>query len=529
MSDAAGTSLLRRWFSVSPRADRWERIGLGGALLIYFSVGLLSLVTLPPYHPIDEGRHMGYAMALGEGRIPHVLDPIDTQKLQIETFRGTNIQAAAAHPPLYHALVAYPLKLAIARGDAAMGVRFARVLSLLFGGLTLVFAFRLLRRLAPERPHVAIAGVAFVGSLPVYVNACSIGYNDGLAVLAAVAALDASFGIVTRGFTWRRYLFCALWLCAASLTRLTCFLAAFGAVATVGLAPLLDRSASVPRRLLVGAARAFGLVALAVAASGWFYVRNYLTYGDITASSALLDRLNRQERGLFRAFFSWRWLDLFEHYWVRIVGGVNLWGTSLLFARALLIVAAISLVIVAVLRRHELRRAFVPSELMIMRAGALVLTLGTVIPVLLFFAKGGFLTPRYIMPASWVEFGVVALALSWTVRPWLTQGTVVLLGFMSFLTLEVYATKVFDDVPFAGGLSPRLKPDDFGIVVGLRSQGFPLPEYWFVVGLVAMVAGLMLVLHAVSASYLRAGLRRAAAGTPDEVNQAGGTSASVTS
>jgi hypothetical protein len=138
---------------------------------------------------------------------------------------------------------------------------------------------------------------------------------------------------------------------------------------------------------------------------------------------------------------------------------------------------------------------------------ALTLTLGTVGPVIYFFSKGGFLPPRYIMPAAWAEFGLAAVALSWPKKPWLTQATVMILAIVSFMTFETYANKIFDTVLYAGGMDPDLKPDDFGIVTGLRSQGFPFPEYWFVLSLIALVTGVMLVMRAVAETYRPAGFR----------------------
>jgi len=121
------------------------RAPLVGALLMVLANATTHMLMLPPFYAVDEGRHLGYAVAIANGCIPHVLEQIDPASIGSTEIKGTNIQAAAAHPPLYHAIVGVPFKKAVESGRVALGVRFARAISIVFGLAAVLMAWRILR------------------------------------------------------------------------------------------------------------------------------------------------------------------------------------------------------------------------------------------------------------------------------------------------------------------------------------------------------------------------------------------------
>jgi hypothetical protein len=183
-----------------------------------------------------------------------VLEPRDARHRTIWT---------AYHPPLFYALAAVPLRAGIDSGHARMGFLGARLLSAGLAALGLALVAYVALLLAPGRPQLAVAAAGLVALLPSFISISARVYNDSLAFLTATAALAAAVFVV----------------CGPSATRLA------AVAVTAGLAALTRASGL----LVVGGT--------ALALAGWFYWRNRSLYGDITASTALLERFGRSPKG----------------------------------------------------------------------------------------------------------------------------------------------------------------------------------------------------------------------------------------
>lgn len=233
------------------------RVGVGGALLVFLTLAALWVDNVPTYRPPDEASHVGYARELSHGRLPTIDSLIpsdgDPRLARVLSARDARHQTiwTANHPPLFYALAAVPLRAGIDSGHPGMGMQVARLLSVGLSVLGLVALAYMALLLAPGRPQLAVAAVGLVALLPSFVSISARVYNDSLAFLTSTAGLAAAAVFVVRG-----------------LRRLG------RAVAGAGLV---------------------GGMALAVA--GWFYWRNRALYGDLTASTALLDRFGRSPKG----------------------------------------------------------------------------------------------------------------------------------------------------------------------------------------------------------------------------------------
>ena len=414
--------------------------GLVGVVLVFSAAGSLNLWAMPLLSPNDEARHMGYALALAEGRIPDVLEPIDLEATKLGYLRGTNLQAAAAHPPLYHALIALPLAKAAEADRIDLGIRFARGLSLLFGVLSVLYVHRLIRLLFPATPHMALATAAMVATFPVYVASSSIGYSDSIGTLTFVATLASCVEVAVRGFTARRYLVACLWFALASLSRLPILVAVTPALLVLGASGLASTQGPLNRaiRILIPP---LGPLTLAAAASGWFYALNISRYGDPSAASALLAHLERIPVPLTELLISSDWQRMFEYQWAAVVAAPRKYAFGSHYARGLLWLALGGGVVLAVRRFRDRSRPRprLPIELTASRVIAAVCVVASVALLFLFRSKGGTYTARYAMPFAWAIGLGVAAALSWPRRPLLLQLIVAANVFLLFTTMEQYA------------------------------------------------------------------------------------------
>jgi hypothetical protein len=380
-----------------------------------------------------------------------------------------------------------------------VAVRSARTVSIAFGLLSIFMMWRLLRTLLPRRGDLVAMSMGAVACLPIFTFATSVAYNDALAMLGVTGVLASTASAAVSGFRRRLYLECALWMCVAGLTRMTAMLATLpAALAWIWVA----RNADIAPRLsprwrgLLGCA---GLYAATALTSGWFYVRSFLLYGDPTAASALLDRLKRVPHGYFRAFVE-RPGVLFEQQWTRIVGGVFLPASSERYAHTLMILSGVGLLILAIRWVRSRPRPLPEGPARIAWAAALGAAAVNVGLVLAFHAKGGDVTPRYILAFFWLQMLVLFVAMTWPRGPYLAAGLLFSMALMHFLIMEAYASEQVGNVLMAGA-EERRRGTDFAVAVGIRRSGVPHPEIFFVGWLALFTAGFTMVIREVLRSY----------------------------
>ena len=214
----------RHWLTrvLGPLAPSVLR-GLVGVLVLFVSICGLHVLGVPPFAPLDEPRHIAYAIEVAEGKLPDVRDKVQLKKLHVRRIKGTNMMAAAAHPPFYYVLVGWPLKWSSESGDLAWGTRVSRAITVILGAAGLIYAYLAAALLVPRARSVALLGTAFCALMPAFDNVSSLVHNDSLAFLTTSALLHATLLVLLRGATVRSLVLVSVWaaLAAVSYTHLT--------------------------------------------------------------------------------------------------------------------------------------------------------------------------------------------------------------------------------------------------------------------------------------------------------------------
>ncbi|MBG6097583.1 phospholipid carrier-dependent glycosyltransferase [Nocardioides luteus] len=387
-------------------------------LVAFFALSLSSYVALTrslQYQTRDEGPNAGYAVELASGRLPTIDTPVTTDARRYpQVVEGLKTMVdephrhiwTANHPPLYY-LMSLPFVAAAGALDAPqvmiVGMRMINAVgSALCVLLVGLIAFEVTRRAA-----TAFLATGISASCAVLVTAGGHIANDGVAVAASSLTLLATIRILNRGLSARRLALVALAGAAAAgakapgvLTVVLC-----GTAIAVGLL-LQDRSRRGVVRALVGAAVATGVPGLA---TGWFYVRNIVLYGDPTATGALLEKFDREPNGTW-----WQvltdgslWLDWYERLWVPLLA-----GGYVVVADLLAVVAAIGLLVLVVRRARTGSTGQTwarPGWLLLAVHAAVVL-----VNLVGFVAGGGNPNDRYLLPlmpllATVLAVGVMAV------------------------------------------------------------------------------------------------------------------------
>ncbi|MFD7077453.1 phospholipid carrier-dependent glycosyltransferase [Nocardioides sp. NPDC059952] len=395
-----------------------KRLLAAMVLVAFFALSLSSYVALTralQYQTRDEGPNAGYAVELASGRLPTIDTPVTTDARrypQVVEGLGTMVDEphrhiwTANHPPLYY-LISLPFVAAAEALDApqvmVVGMRLVNAVgSALCVLLVGLIAFEVTRRAA-----VAFLATGISASCAVLVSAGGHIANDGVAVAASSLTLLATIRILNRGLSPGRLTLVALAGAAAAGAKAPGVLTVVLCGAAIAVALLLrDHTRRGVVRALAASAVATGVPALA---TGWFYVRNIVLYGDPTATAALLDKFDREPNGTW-----WQivtdgslWVDWYERLWVPLLA-----EGYVVVGDVLAVVAAAGLLVLVVRRRIA-----GPPDQPSSGAGWLLLTVHAVLVLanlVGFVAGGGNPNDRYLMPlmpllATALAVGVMAL------------------------------------------------------------------------------------------------------------------------
>lgn len=387
-------------------------------LVAIFALSLSSYVALTralQYQTRDEGPNAGYAVELASGRLPTIDTPVTTDARrypQVVEGLGTMVDEphrhiwTANHPPLYY-LMSLPFVAAAGALDAPQVMIVGMRLINAVGTALCVLLVGLIAFEVTRREAVAFLATGISASCAVLVTAGGHIANDGVAVAASSLTLLATIRILNRGLSPGRLALVALAGAAAAGAKAPGVLTVVLCGAAIAVALLLrDHSRRGVLRALGASAVATGVPALA---TGWFYVRNIVLYGDPTATDALLDKFDREPNGTW-----WQvvtdgslWKDWYERLWVPLL------AEGYVVVVDVLAVVAVAGLLVLLVRRRIAGPADQPSS----AAGWLLLTVhAAVILVNLvgFVAGGGNPNDRYLMPlmpllATALAVGVIAL------------------------------------------------------------------------------------------------------------------------
>ncbi|HXK18629.1 MAG TPA: hypothetical protein VNG33_12540, partial [Polyangiaceae bacterium] len=193
--------------------------GLLGVLLVFVALGTIHLFAIPPFAPLDEPRHIAYAIEIGEGHLADVRDKVQLQKLHVRRIQGTHMMAAAAHPPLYYLFVCLPLKWSSQSGDLTWGTWVSRGVTLLLGIFGLAYAYLAARLIVPLKRSLALSATAFCALMPAFDNVSALVHNDSLAFLTTSALFHAVLVVVLQGPKRAALVSVGVWASLAAATR----------------------------------------------------------------------------------------------------------------------------------------------------------------------------------------------------------------------------------------------------------------------------------------------------------------------
>lgn len=271
-----------------------------GILLFY---GLLTLgyaIANPAFEAPDENHHFYTAQAIAEnGKLPVAGENAARQE--------------AAQPPLYYSLLAvvmlqidesislqinpyaqlgqidgnpnlYVHEPGWQQGETA--VRLLRSISLILGGISLIFIYKAGLLLWPEYPGRALLAMALVAFLPQYNFLHASISNDPLMICISTIVVWQVFQLCLDAVSHKRLFLLGLSLGAALLTKTAGLLLLLWVSGVFGWwlwrANKADRFTAVRDFILLTLLPAFLM-------SGWMFWRNWTLYGDITATNVFIE------------------------------------------------------------------------------------------------------------------------------------------------------------------------------------------------------------------------------------------------
>jgi len=295
-------------------------------LLGYLLLAVAFSVAAPMYEAPDEIQHVFYVKHLADGKGMPVLDVVSGRYWHEEGFPPRpyeNIWSQeGGQPPLYYAVGAMltaGIDTSGAESDLTLNphanigepllpgnknrtvhstsedwpwqgmpaaVHILRLYSILLGLGTVYFTYRLTRLVLPNRPALALATTAFVAFLPQFLFISAAVSNDNLIIFLSTLML----WLLVRTFgndlgntpSWRQAVVLGIVLGLALLSKLSSLNLLLLTMGVFALHALFTRRWRSTIRLLL-------ITMLVVAAlGGWWYVRNWLLYGDVTALGPFL-------------------------------------------------------------------------------------------------------------------------------------------------------------------------------------------------------------------------------------------------
>lgn len=318
--------------------------------IMFFGFSLHIALATPPLWNADERPHAAYALDLLSGSLPTIDTPVtfDPQRYpqiaaSLEGVDLLDVDGAgpqrldiwtANHPPLYYVVSAPFVGIADAIGEPGAGLLAMRMINAMGMALTIVLIGLLARELVPSRPAVPRLAAVVATSCSTVAYIGGFIFNDGPALAASTLTLLLGVRMLRHGPTRK-----LLWQAAIAGTAAASFrvpgvvaVATCAAMTAVAVA-VHERTPDRRRKAIRAGIFVGGLPALVI---GWFYLRNLVLYGDVTATDALLGKFERETVGTVTdvATDGDLYLKQIEGLWVR--GGTNLaWLPYLVVAAAL--------------------------------------------------------------------------------------------------------------------------------------------------------------------------------------------------
>jgi hypothetical protein len=323
-----------------------QRLAVVGLLALFLLLATLYNVTSAPFDAPDEIGHFYYVVYLLQNRRLPVV-PGDEPP--------PNYEQEGIQPPLYYASAALfvralsaPLRLDLEDADAPLDVnphsvcarpgarynvsyqahdprqeRFpyrgrvrvlhtVRLWSSLLGIATITGVFAAVRLAFPDVPPAAWLAACLTALNPEFLFTAGSANNDNLVTALTTWGVYLMLRLLRDGLRWSHTLVLGLVTCLAALSKLSGALLLPLALVAIPLAGALRRPKPPKRSLPVP--EWSSVIFLFAAITGWWFLRNWTLYGDLTGTRPMLEMLAvrkemsmgtliRELPGLFRSWW----------------------------------------------------------------------------------------------------------------------------------------------------------------------------------------------------------------------------------
>lgn len=191
--------------ALKPKLSESKAI-LTAIIAIYLVLAVAYASTIPKWNAPDEPSHYNYVKNIAEhGQLP-ILKQGDydfgyLEKLKAARFPDgmsiDSIRYESHQPPLYY-LLATPIFWATTALPVNSQVIALRLLSALFGALTILVGYRALRLAFGNDSLVPVASAAFIASVPMYIHLTAAINNDSLANLLLSVVLLGGVSVLVQ-------------------------------------------------------------------------------------------------------------------------------------------------------------------------------------------------------------------------------------------------------------------------------------------------------------------------------------------
>lgn len=474
-------------------------IGLIGVLIAFVSIATLFALQQPPFVGADEKAHLAYAHVVADGSLPTIderqpvpmwADQWMSEVIYTQLDQNRTVWVAN-HPPLFYASVAPLIWFSDITHPADGGLLMLRLANIAYGAVGILFTYAIAKELT-QSARLALLSAAAAAMVTQLHAALSLGMSDGLTYAAGAAVTWAGLRCLRRGTTRSNLALLAGTTAVAAGARAVTMLVAFSVVFVVAAFELRtprlasrERWRSALRVCVIG-------VAPAVLLFGWFYIRNIVLYGDIGASSYLLERFYREPNGsLIAQVFD---ADLWRALWFRSMSPFTYRGPRPPWMLLTAAVAVGGLVVAVVTRRtgdHDAEEQHLP----IARRSVFLLLAGMAV-IVWFIAEhvsgGGYLHPRYLFPVLGSVMTLFVIGLDRVLPRILPTAIVVGMGIWTV-----------SQIPVDIDVSWHSRPRDGERLAPLVLRSLPGNDFWrdvagigIIVG--SLIAGIVLVMMLVS-------------------------------
>ena len=443
-----------------------------------------------PFFDSDEKAHLGYAHEIADLRLPEIerQPSVPDSATQWQVERGTGRDSryrsvwVANHPPLHYVAAAPLIWFAEATDRADGGLLLMRFANIAFAAAGVVFTYLLATELTGGARRVGLAAAAIVALVPQGHTYFSRALNDGLAFAAGTALLWAGVRCLRRPDRRNLFVLGAMAALAAG-TRTATMLLAVVVVAAVAV-DQLTRSGSEswrPRLRRAATVVAIGLVPATVL-FGWFYVRLQVLYGDVGASTFLLEHFDREPRGSIPFVLTQGrlWMHLFH----RMASTAPLSWAWPRFANIVGLVAIVGLVVALV--RPQARTSRRAIAVCLLAVAVITLTVAQ------HLAGGGSPYPRYFFPVLGVLAALAAVGFDRLLPRLLPAAVVIAMAWWAIKQMPIGVDPVF-----------TRRPRDNGAVPPPALRVLPVGDGWRMIAAGVIVSGAVIVVTAICLGLAR--------------------------